>query len=396
MADRFDVIVAGHLCLDIVLQLPATMDVPLLRPGQTTQIPPATLTTGGAVCNTGLGLHRLGMAVGLMSKVGDDLWGQATLDIIRSFGANLMTGLRIVNESAAYTFVINSPDTDHIFLGVSGPNISFGIDDIDYDLLTRTRCFHFGYPPLLPRTYADDGAEFAELLRRARAAGAIVSLDMSMPDMASTAIEADWNAILTKVLPHVDLFLPSIGEMLLLLDRPIYDRLCTAPTGLVDALTPEIVTSLADRLLEMGASTIGLKLGQRGFYLRTGSAAQLRRLEHIATDDISPWIERELWAPAFKAQVVGTTGAGDATIAGFLTSLLRGLPPESSLRIACAAGASNVEVADAQGGLRSWPEITERADTSQQHPLDLTPQGWRFDPSERIWIGPRDRSTAEH
>lgn len=390
MADRYDVVVAGHLCLDVVLQFSAVAAEAFFKPGQTTRVPPATLAIGGAVANTGLALHHLGMQVDLMAKVGDDMWGQATLDIIRRTDPRLTEGLHHVDAAAACTFVFNVEGGDHMFVGIPGPNETFGIDDIDYATLAQTRCFHFGYPPLLPRIYTNAGAEFAELMRQAKATGATVSLDMSMPDMTTSAVTADWEAILGAVLPHVDLCLPSIGEMLLLLDRPTYDRLCAAPGGLAHQITPQIVTDMADRLLGLGATVVGLKLGHLGFYLRSGPMAHFEGFGRAAVDPAT-WAERELWAPAFEARVVGTTGAGDATVAGFLASLLRGSDPATSLRIACGAGASNVETADAQGGLRSWSDLSARVERWPTHALALESDGWHFDPASQVWRGPRDQ-----
>jgi sugar/nucleoside kinase (ribokinase family) len=59
-------------------------------------------------------------------------------------------------------------------------------------------------------------------------------------------------------------------------------------------------------------------------------------------------------------QVVGTTGAGDCAIGGFIAALLRGLGPEATIRTACAVGASNVESADATSAVQSWQATQER------------------------------------
>ena len=56
-----------------------TNSVAGFAPGRLLQIGPATFSTGGPVSNTGLALHRLGIATRLMGKVGDDLLGQAAL-----------------------------------------------------------------------------------------------------------------------------------------------------------------------------------------------------------------------------------------------------------------------------------------------------------------------------
>jgi sugar/nucleoside kinase (ribokinase family) len=58
--------------------------------------------------------------------------------------------------------------------------------------------------------------------------------------------------------------------------------------------------------------------------------------------------------------VVGTTGSGDATIAGFLAALLRDVSPAQAMNIALAVGACNVEAADALSGIRLWGDTLRR------------------------------------
>jgi hypothetical protein len=89
--------------------------------------------------------------------------------------------------------------------------------------------------------------------------------------------------------------------------------------------------------------------------------------------------------------VVGTTGSGDATIAGFLAAVLRGMGPEECATLACAVGACNVEAADALGGLRSWEETLGRLKAGwPRADLDLASQGWRRCEPTGVWLGPRD------
>ena len=64
--------------------------------------------------------------------------------------------------------------------------------------------------------------------------------------------------------------------------------------------------------------------------------------------------------PCFDVQVIGTTGSGDSTIAGFLAAILHDLPPDKALQAALAVGACNVEAPDALSGLRSWEATLER------------------------------------
>jgi len=59
--------------------------------------------------------------------------------------------------------------------------------------------------------------------------------------------------------------------------------------------------------------------------------------------DPEAWAGVELWAPCFKVAVAGTTGSGDATIAGFLAGLLRDLPAAQALTMAGGGRGVHVE-----------------------------------------------------
>ena len=83
-------------------------------------------------------------------------------------------------------------------------------------------------------------------------------------------------------------------------------------------VTPELLSDLGQELLDLGTKIVGLKLGERGLYLRTASRAALEAMGRICPSDPAAWADREMWTPCFQVNVVGTTGAGDATIAGEL------------------------------------------------------------------------------
>jgi hypothetical protein len=107
--------------------------------------------------------------------------------------------------------------------------------------------------------------------------------------------------------------------------------------------------------------------------------------------DLTRWANRELWAPVFKVTMVGTTGSGVATIAGFLAAFLRDLLPTEVATMAAAVGACNVEAADAVSGIRSWAETVARVKAGwPRQSLNFTDPGWRFDESRQLWLGPKD------
>ncbi len=390
-----EAVVAGHICLDVFPTLVGGTVV--FKPGQTVEAGPAVFSTGGAVSNTGLALNRLGISTGLMGKVGPDLFGQAILHILESHGSGFSDGMVVVpDESSSYSIIISPPNADRMLIHAPGCNATFGADDIRYETLEPVRLFHFGYPPLMERMYINDGAELATIFRRVKAMGITTTLDLSMPDPNSAAGRADWHAILSATLPYVDVFLPSAEEILLMLHRELFDHY--AANALIsrplDQMEPELFSELGQTLLEMGTKIVVLKAGDRGVYLRTASAAAIAEMGRCQVKDVVAWSNRELWAPCFATQVVGTAGSGDATIAGFLMGLLRSMNPEKSLQAACAVGACNVEAVDTLSGIRSWPETTERITAGWPRlpvALDLAKAGWSWDSTHEVWIGPMDK-----
>jgi sugar/nucleoside kinase (ribokinase family) len=395
MAQDVHAVVAGHICLDMI---PALGHVPegafaeLFRPGHLINVGPVLFSTGGPVSNTGLALIRLGVPTRLIAKVGADPFAGIVRALVAGFDPGLVQGL-VTDEAAptSYTVIINPPGVDRIFLHCPGANDHFSARDVDLDLVARARLFHFGYPPIMRRMYLAGGAELAEIFRLAKATGVTTSLDMSFPDPASESGQADWRAILRATLPAVDLFLPSFEEILFMLRRETFDQ---APGGrLMELLSPALLAGLSDELLEMGARMVLIKLGSQGAYLRTAGPDRLRGMGRAAPGDPDAWANQALWAPCFRVGVVGTTGSGDATIAGFLSALLRGFPSRQSLTAAVAVGACNVEAADALGGLRTWEDTLARIQAGWQRlPVMLSAPGWAWDAADQVWVGPGGRS----
>ncbi len=388
-------IVAGHICLDIIPSfnhLPAGQFLHLLQPGKMITAGPATLSTGGAVSNTGLSLFRLGIPTQLIAKIGNDPFAEAVRRIVSSYDPQLTRGMVVdANSSTSYTVILSPPGLDRMFLHCTGANETFSPKDIDYQRLQQVALFHFGYPPVLREFYQNGGASLVEMLRRAKDAGVTTSIDLTFPDPLTDSVLADWQAIFAASLPYTDIFAPSVGELLFLLRRSTFERL-SANGDLLCQVTAGLLADLADEMLDLGAKIVMLKLGDCGAYLRTAGKSALEDLGGAIPDDLLPWANREFLAPCFRVNVVGTTGSGDATIAGFLSALLRNLSAEETLTIAVAVGACNVEAADALSGVPTWPVLMERLDTSWERlPTHIDMTGWQWQPEPGLWISPRDR-----
>lgn len=390
-------VVAGHICLDIIptFKNKGGTLADIFKPGTLVELDSAVLATGGPVSNTGLALHRLGVPTRLMGKVGDDLFGDAVLSLVRRQGATLADGMLVApGEATSYTVVISPVGIDRLFLHCPGANNTFAAADVPDDRLAGAGLFHIGYPPLMRRMFADDGRELAELLHRARARGLVTSLDMCAVDPSSEAGRIDWRALLARTLPHVDLFLPSLEETLFMVDRARFERLAAAGDVLAQ-VDGELLGGLSGELLDMGAAVVGLKLGARGLYVRTtADAARLAGLKPLAGDTLPTWLARELATPCFEVGVVGTTGCGDCTIAGFLTALLLGQTLNDAVTAAVAVGACNVEQADATSGVPTWEAVQARlARGWRRRPTSFDWPGWSVGHDGATAHGPHDRSS---
>jgi sugar/nucleoside kinase (ribokinase family) len=383
-------VVAGHICLDVIpdlAHLSTGQFEQLFQPGHLISVGEATFSTGGPVSNVGLALHHLGIPTQLIAKIGDDPFGRAICRIIQEIDPNLLGGLS-TDDSAptSYSIIVSPPGVDRIFLHCPGVNDLFCAEDVNSELLRKADLLHFGYPPIMKMMYQNEGDELAAVFRRTKEIGVTTSLDMAFPDPASEGGRADWDLILRKTLPFADIFSPSIEEILFLLRRDQYKYLASDHSDILNAITADLLTDLSGELLEMGTKIVVLKLGHKGLYLRTGDVDLFSNMGRATPVDINTWADCELWTPCFAVDVVGTTGAGDATIAGFLSALLRDLPPKEAITAAVAVGACNVEGADALSGLRSWEETLLRIDMGwAKCPLEIEHPRWKWSEANKLW-----------
>jgi sugar/nucleoside kinase (ribokinase family) len=388
-------VVAGHICLDIIPSLDrfsAGGWNANFRPGTLLEVGPAALMTGGPVSNTGLALHKLGISTHLMGKVGGDVFGAAVIQIMQTIGEHLAHEMIVdPKSSTSYSVIISPPGVDRTFLHSPGANNTFCAADVNYEQAAQSDLFHFGYPPIMQRMYEDSGTELALMFQQVKTLGVTTSLDMAFPDPASPGGQADWVKILQRVLPFVDIFLPSIEELLFMTRRDLYNRLHQEAVdgNILEKVTPELLSEISADLIRSGVKIVVLKLGDRGLYLRSAGAQVLRRLGKAAPSNLDAWADCELWAPCFKVKVAGTTGSGDATIAGFLSAFLRDFLPVEAVTAAAGVGACNVEAPDALSGILPWEDTLARIRQGwPQNEIALSAPGWRRDLETGLWIGP--------
>ena len=364
---RLDAVVAGYLGVDIAPGFPAGRPAiaaaELFRPGKLIETEGLSFSLGGVVANTGLAMKRFGQRVELMGCVGCDSLGDIVLAELNRHQAT--RGIRKNRRAGtACGIVVAPPGMDRIFFEDPGCNAVFTAKDIDYPTVAQSRLFHFGYPPLMQKLWAAAGAELRKLFKQVRQLGVATSLDMTLPDPDSPAGKANWRKILAGTLPYVDIFVPSIEEILFMLEPEQYARLLAKAAGrdMVDVIPQELYEQLAARILALGVKVVMIKAGHRGAYIRTGDVAKLNAATTLKLP-ASNWSQRQVWIASFPTdprRIQNACGAGDCAVAGFLTALLKGAEIEKAAQYAMLAGRDNLYGLDAFSGLSDWKEMTRR------------------------------------
>lgn len=360
------VIAAGHICLDITPVFPdkgVESVSEILQPGKLIEMGTADVHTGGAVANTGLGMKLLGADVSLMGKIGEDAFGDMVLSILGKYGAD--EGMILSHkESTSYSVVLAIPGIDRIFLHNPGANHTFRAEDIPFDALQEASLFHFGYPPLMRSMYENNGEGLLAIFKKAKQAGCATSLDMAAIDADSEAGLADWKQILKMAIPYVDFFVPSVEELCFMLDRRRFAEWQKRANGkdVTEVIDWENdVRPLANTCMEYGAKVLLLKCGASGMYYRTAGEDKIKELEKITGLRTADWAGREGFEKSYVPEkVLSGTGAGDTSIAAFLTAMLEGDSLTDCMHLAAAAGASCVEAYDALSGLKPLEELRKK------------------------------------
>ncbi len=271
---------------------------------------------GGCAANTGIGLAKLGGKVAVVGRVGNDGFGAFVRQTLEESGVDTSAIVSDPEAGTSGTMVMVHGDGERSFIHYMGASTRVLPSDMPDDILARAKVVHIAGTLVMP---GFDGGPAAEVLRRAKQAGATTCLDTVWDPTGR------WMELVGPMLPHSDIFLPSISEAV--------------------ELTGEIEPpAIAEKLIAAGPSIVGLKQGEHGCYIRT-------------PDD-------ELSLPAFDIEPIDGTGAGDAFVAGFLRGYLEGWPLEQIGRFASAAGAMATLAMGTTGGVGSSAETLAFAESS--------------------------------
>ena len=344
---------AGCYSVDICPRFSATGEDfgEIIKPGAITSVTGNDVFPGGSAPNTGLAMKIFGVEPIYLGKIGDDNFGNMLMSMMEKGMGGPFEGLTVSGEvPTAYSLILAPEGLDRAILQNPGANDEFCLDDIDWDKLEDCRLLHFGHPPTIKRFYENGGEQLVALYKEARERGMVTSLDLCAVDPSSEAAKVDWHALLERVLPYVDFFLPSFDELRYMLWG-------AQETG-EEMDTIKAVQALSEESLRIGATNIMIKLGDKGMYYHNADDfSDIEKRLGREEGDMKDWEGRIGLLPALHVNEVSGLGAGDVCIGAYLSSLLRGYDFDATIKNARAEGALCVTQASATGGLVPFEEL---------------------------------------
>ena len=261
-----------------------------IPPGQGRQLlDEIRITAAGTAAGTSVDLAKLGADVIAMGAVGDDLLADFLTAVLDSHGIDTHLLARKQGVQTSATILPIRANGERPALHTPGATSSLTEADIDLAAVETADVLHIGGPDVLGRF---SGEPLLRVLEFARSKGITTTMDVLSAREASA-----WDR-LQPLLRHVQYFLPN-------------DEQLAALTGIAD------LTDAARAVIGLGTEAVLVSRGAQGAALITA--------------------EQRTDLPAFPAQVVDTTGCGDACTAGFITGLLRGWPAGDAAWLAMAA-----------------------------------------------------------
>lgn len=363
---QYDAVVAGYTCVDLVpnfnKEIHSGNICDILTPGKLVEIEGMNFVLGGVVPNTGIAMKRFGKKIFFNGLIGKDIIGVVAEELLKNCDA--LEGMNKTDKaSTAFSVVLSPPGIDRIFLESPGCNSIFNIDHIDFDIVRNSKLFHFGYPPLLRQFYINSGEQLSKMFSRVQEMDVVTSLDFSLPDSKSESGNVNWLEVLNNTLTHVDIFAPSLEELISIM-RPVeYKEIyCNnnAQIDFNDLVPMELIAEISDQILEMDVKILMIKAGKRGIYLFTGNVAAVNAKLGNKLDNT--WNKRKIKCKAFFAEphkIFNASGAGDTAIGAFLTAIINGETAESALKLASMGGRNNLYSNDIYRDLKQWNEMLD-------------------------------------
>ncbi|MFI0409173.1 ribokinase [Actinomadura sp. 3N508] len=303
MSEPVRLLVVGSVNMDLAVGVPR-----LPGRGETVLGGDAARSPGGKGANQAVAARRLGAAVRMAGRVGDDVFGAEARAAVAAEGIDV-TGVRVAAGAlTGLAMIMVRPDGENAIAVAPGANATLGADDA--------------------AAAAGGGAESALLLQ----------LEIPVAACAAAAAEARRHAmpVVLNAAPAPRVVDTATARLLRLVDVLVVNEIEAA------ALQPAPDGSNGSRERDWTSVAAALRrLGPRQVVVTLGADGAAGADDH-GTFRVAP----------FPVAAVDAVGAGDAFCAALTVAVAEGLPLRDAARRACAAGALAVT---RRGALRSLP-----------------------------------------
>jgi len=275
--------------------------------------------TAGAETNVAVGIARLGLGMGWISRLGDDSMGRFLIGEFTREGIDCSHVAVVAGAKTGFMFkgrVDDGSDPPIEYHRKGSAASQMAATDLDLPWLAQARHLHVTgiFPALTPDTLAATRAAMAQM----RAQGRTISFDPNLRP-ALWPCKDTMRTTLNGLAAHADWVLPGLEEGRQLTGQSTAEGVAAFYRGL-------------------GARLVVVKLGVDGAYF-DGEAG----CGHV---------------PAFAvARVVDTVGAGDGFAVGVISGLLDGRTVPDAVRRAAWIGARAVQVRGDTEGLPTRAEL---------------------------------------
>ena len=276
MAQSPRIAVVGSANIDLT-----TFTTQFPQPGETIFGDKFDLGFGGKGANQAVAARLCGAEVAMVAKVGDDLFGPATIENFNKFGIDTTHAKPVSGMSSGVAPIFVDPNGQNRILVVKGANDALLPADVDDALLVlkHSDCIVLQFEIPLPTVL--------HTLALAREHGIRCILN-----------PAPAQPLDLTLLKGLDYFIPNEAEAATITGMPVRNL--------------DQAKQCAAKLLETDIRHAVITLGQNGSLLATREFS-----EHI---------------PAFPVKCIDSSGAGDAFIGSFATFLAEGFPQLDALR----------------------------------------------------------------
>lgn len=279
------------------------------------------MTVAGTAAATAVDLAKLGVQVKTFGVIGQDELGTWLQSKMNSVGIDTSGLTAVATHPTSATILPIRPNGQRPALHVQGSNALLAAEHVPIASLTGAQVLHVGGSCLLPLL---DGQPTAQLLRAARAADIVTTLDLiGMPD-------ADHEEIFGPCFSHIDYFLPNDEDALLI-------------SGTTS------IRAAAKWFAGRGVGASLISLGPDGVLVTIGS-----------TDGTI--------VPAYDVDVIDTTGCGDAFSAGFIAGLVEGREPLAAAELGVAAGSFVATGLGSDAGISDRASLDEFMASTPRYP----------------------------